>query len=200
MSSGKTVMGGPASRCKPATGGAALTAELAPEEIRSEFVSASLSLFDDSRERSLPAMRLQPPVVERRGSIRAPAACSPSRANGKYRPQTPNSISHRVGPGVDRLGRSRRPRIGMHPHPAEIITETRLHEGAGRRVERLAGRAQNIMDNGRCFRGRLAGAPQLGRFCVAVSALALRAFFCSHRTRRSDRRLCHRHPCVAASH
>src|SRR5580700_8102150 len=54
--------------------------------------------------------------------------------------------------GADRLGGFRRPRIGMHPHPAEIITEARLHESAGGWVERLAGRAQNIVDDGRGLR------------------------------------------------
>jgi len=32
---------------------------------------------------------------------------------------------------------------------AKVVTEARFHEGAGGRVERLAGRAQRLMDDGR---------------------------------------------------
>src|ERR1039458_494886 len=73
----------------------------------------------------------------------------------------------------------------MHPHPAKIITKARLHEGARCRVERLAGRTQNVMDNGRGFRGRLAWGRSVAAFALqrrpglalflALLALARRA-------------------------
>jgi len=44
--------------------------------------------------------------------------------------------------------------VGMHPHPAEVVAEARLHESARVRVERLAGRAQHLVHDRR-HRGSL---------------------------------------------
>lgn len=49
--------------------------------------------------------------------------------------------SDRVCKRFNKLCRFSCPRIGMHPDTAEVVPEARLHEGARRRVERLAGRA-----------------------------------------------------------
>jgi hypothetical protein len=38
--------------------------------------------------------------------------------------------------------------VGVHPHTVEIVPKTWLHESARRRVERLAGRTQNVMHDG----------------------------------------------------
>src|SRR5215217_3248980 len=40
----------------------------------------------------------------------------------------------------------------MYSHPAEIMSEARLHEGACGRIERLTGRAQHLVNDGRRFR------------------------------------------------
>jgi hypothetical protein len=42
----------------------------------------------------------------------------------------------------------------MNPHPAEVVAEARLHEGASFSVERLAGRAQDFVDDRKSF-GRM---------------------------------------------
>jgi hypothetical protein len=47
--------------------------------------------------------------------------------------------THRVGQCVDRSRRLSGPCVGVHPHLAEVVAEVRLHEGAGGRIERLAG-------------------------------------------------------------
>ena len=39
--------------------------------------------------------------------------------------------------------------VRMHSHPAEVMPEMRLHERPGLVVERLAGRAQDLMHNWR---------------------------------------------------
>ena len=53
-------------------------------------------------------------------------------------------IAGSVGERVDRPRRAVRPGIGVHAHRAEVRAESRLHEGASRRIERLAGRAQDF--------------------------------------------------------
>ena len=53
-----------------------------------------------------------------------------------------------IGPGVHRSGRFCCPGVTMHPYLAEIMAETGFHEAAGGRVQRLAGRAQHVVDNG----------------------------------------------------
>jgi len=37
----------------------------------------------------------------------------------------------------------------VNPHPAEVVAEARLREGAGSRVERLTGRTEHLVDDGR---------------------------------------------------
>ena len=44
-----------------------------------------------------------------------------------------------VGPGTNRLRRTRCLTVSVHPHPAEVVPEARLHKGAGGRVQRLTG-------------------------------------------------------------
>jgi hypothetical protein len=41
------------------------------------------------------------------------------------------------------------PRRRVEGHSAEIMTKARFHEGTGRDIQRLAGRAQDFMDNRR---------------------------------------------------
>jgi hypothetical protein len=65
----------------------------------------------------------------------------------------------------------------MHSHPAEVVAEARLHEGTRGRIERLTGRAQNLMDNGwhRSWFGLgRSSALQAEPFCTACSALSMR--------------------------
>jgi hypothetical protein len=52
------------------------------------------------------------------------------------------------------LGLNHHRRSSVHRHPGEGVTETRFHEAAGGRVERLPWRAQYLMHSGRCA-GRL---------------------------------------------
>ena len=65
-------------------------------------------------------------------------------ARGKH-----HMIPHCVRQGAHRTRRIRRLCIGMHPHPAEIVAEARFHEHTPGGIERLAGRAQHLMDDGR---------------------------------------------------
>jgi len=39
----------------------------------------------------------------------------------------------------------------MHAHPAEVVAEARLHKRARAGIQRLAGRSQYFVDNGRRF-------------------------------------------------
>ena len=57
-----------------------------------------------------------------------------------------HAISHRVSQRVHFLSGISRPRIPMDSHAAEIVAEPRLHEAAGRSMERFAGRLQDIMN------------------------------------------------------
>ncbi len=43
----------------------------------------------------------------------------------------------------------------MDSNAAEVMAEARLHEGARRRVERLSGRTQHIVDDGRSYARRM---------------------------------------------
>jgi hypothetical protein len=58
-------------------------------------------------------------------------------------------LSYCVSHGTDRARRLRCPRIRMHSYLAEIASEARLHEGASNRIELLARRAQDFVNNGR---------------------------------------------------
>jgi hypothetical protein len=58
-------------------------------------------------------------------------------------------LSDRVGARIHRRRGLLGLGAGMHPHTAEILSETRLHEVARRAVERPAGRAQHVMHNRR---------------------------------------------------
>jgi hypothetical protein len=60
--------------------------------------------------------------------------------------------SHRIGSCVDRFGRTRGVRIGMHPHLAEVMSKARFHEGAGCGVEGLSGGVQHLGDDRRRLR------------------------------------------------
>jgi len=40
-------------------------------------------------------------------------------------------LPHRVRQGLNGPGRLRRPLVGMHPHPAEIMVESVFHKGTG---------------------------------------------------------------------
>src|ERR1700674_67818 len=61
-----------------------------------------------------------------------------------------NVMSHGVGISVHRPHRSLGDRVGMHPHPAEVVAESRLHEGSGSCIEGLAGCSQYFVDDGWC--------------------------------------------------
>ena len=39
--------------------------------------------------------------------------------------------------------------VGVDPHPRKVVSKTRLHEGAGRRIERLTGSEQHFVDERR---------------------------------------------------
>ena len=54
-----------------------------------------------------------------------------------------------VSKRIHRLRRLRGFCIGMHPHPAEIVPEEWLHKSARRRIERVAGRMQRLLHDGR---------------------------------------------------
>ena len=56
-------------------------------------------------------------------------------------------MPHCVRVGIDCASRLSRARIVMDTHTAEVVAEALLHEIARRRVERLAGRLQDFIDN-----------------------------------------------------
>src|SRR5579864_3713725 len=62
-----------------------------------------------------------------------------------------NVIAYGISQSVRFAGRFRGLVIRMHPHATEVMPEPWLHECACRRVERLARRAQNFVDNWRRF-------------------------------------------------
>jgi len=57
----------------------------------------------------------------------------------------PDSVSVRT----DGLCRLAGLLIAVYPHPAEVVTETFLHDGARRSFKRLAGGLQNFIDDRR---------------------------------------------------
>jgi hypothetical protein len=58
-------------------------------------------------------------------------------------------VADGVGRRIHRPRRLSRPRVGMDAHAAEVMAEARLHEPARRHVQRPAGGAQHLVDNGR---------------------------------------------------
>jgi hypothetical protein len=50
---------------------------------------------------------------------------------------------------IDRLRGLRCLRVGMYPYATEVVAEARVHAGTRRWVERPAGRAQGLVDDGR---------------------------------------------------
>ena len=64
---------------------------------------------------------------------------------------------------VDRPGRSGGAAVRVHPHRAQVAAQPLLHVGAGGRVERPAGRAQDVVDDRRGLRRAAAGR----RVCAA---------------------------------
>ena len=62
-------------------------------------------------------------------------------------------VPYRVGQRVHRVSRFGGLGVSVYPHPAEVVAEARLHEGAGTRVERLARRAKHLVDDVRHRRG-----------------------------------------------
>src|SRR5436305_913883 len=52
-----------------------------------------------------------------------------------------------VGARIHRSGRSRCLKTGVHPHIAEVVAKARFHKCTRSRIERLARRAQYLMDD-----------------------------------------------------
>ncbi len=75
-----------------------------------------------------------------------------------------NVPTDRVGPGIDCLSRLGRAAVGVNLDAAEVVTEAELHEVARLRVERLTGRAQYFIDDGRGLLLALRTLPAAGAF------------------------------------
>ena len=54
-----------------------------------------------------------------------------------------------VSDGVERVGCLSRPGIVVHAHPAEVTSETRLHELTSSRIEQLTRGVEDVMNNRR---------------------------------------------------
>jgi hypothetical protein len=82
-------------------------------------------------------------------SNQAPSLVSPWRKSTRIEHYL---VAHRVRMGVHVSCRLLGSRVGKHPHPAEVVPEPRLEEGAGGCIKRLPGRAQYLWHSA----GRLA--------------------------------------------
>src|SRR5215216_2789474 len=71
-------------------------------------------------------------------------ASRPVLASVKY-----DAPAEGVGSGVYRLRRLGRPGVGVYPHLAEVVTETRLHDSAVGLIQRSARRAEHLANDGR---------------------------------------------------
>jgi hypothetical protein len=79
---------------------------------------------------------------------------------------------HRVGQRIHRSRRLGGRGVGMHPHLTEVVPKTRLHEGAGRWIQWLAGGAKNFVDDWRHL-GRF---HRIDGFALQLIVLTLRTF------------------------
>lgn len=87
-------------------------------------------------------------------------------------------LANSVCKSIDGLGRGCSPFIGMYTHLAEVVRESRLHEGTCALVKRLAGRAEHVLDDGRdgvrrCGRH---GGPLYSSFALLTTRCALTIF------------------------
>jgi hypothetical protein len=76
-----------------------------------------------------------------------------ARPRGKSVGREEYMVADGIGKRIDGLRRFCGPPIGVNADPAEVVSEARLEEGPGSTVERLAGRAQGFVDNGRSHVG-----------------------------------------------
>jgi hypothetical protein len=108
----------------------------------------------------------------------------PPCGGGLKLPRPKNNVrSDGISQGLHGAGRFRRPLVGMNAHRAKVMSKARLHEGARGRIQRLAGRAQNVMDNGRGHGPRPNGWRGGGGFALQALLFAFLAF--TIRTRRA---------------
>ena len=107
-------------------------------------------------------------------------------------------LADREGVGSNALRRRGGLRIGMHPDAAEIMPEPRLEIGSCRGIERLAGRAQYLVDDG--WRNNLSRLAGLDALCLEAlmfpgSGFSRMAFEAPSAARTSalELRLCRAH-------
>src|SRR3954471_3075908 len=76
---------------------------------------------------------------------------------------------YRVRQRADRPRRLGGPRVVVHAHPAEVVTQPGFHEGTGLSVQRSAWRAEDLVHD----RRRCRGAPQAGLLALQIEPLLL---------------------------